>query len=192
MKTGLIILGIVLGIIILVAVVGVGFYASNYNRFVTMEEQVNGQWSQVENALQRRADLIPNLVATVKGYARHESEVFTRIADARSKLAGARSVPEASQASTNFESALSRLLVVVENYPNLKASEQFSGLRDELAGSENRLSVERMRYNEAVQVFNAQIRRFPGSIVAGMMGLKAKEYFKASEGAKEAPKVNFE
>lgn len=191
MKRTLITVGIIFGIIVIALVAVVGFYLSNYNRFVTMDEQINGQWSQVENALQRRADLIPNLVATVKGYAKHESEVFTRIADARSKLAGARSVNEAAQASASFESALSRLLVVVERYPDLKASEQFAGLRDELAGTENRLAVERRRYNEAVQTFNAEIRRFPGSIIAGMMGLKAKDYFKATESAKVPPKVEF-
>lgn len=191
MKGALITVGIILGILIIAGIFVFGFYTTNYNHFVTMDEQVSGQWSQVENALQRRADLIPNLVATVKGYAKHESEVFTRIADARSKLAGARSVSETAQASSGFESALSRLLVVVERYPDLKANEQFTGLRDELAGTENRLAVERRRYNELVQVYNTEIRRFPGSIIAGMMGLKAKDYFKAAETAKEAPKVNF-
>lgn len=191
MKTVLITLGILIGLILVIGLIFGGFYTGNYNRFVTMDEQVNAQWSQVENALQRRADLIPNLVATVKGYAKHESDIFTHIADARSQLAGAKTIPEKAQASANMESALSRLLVVVENYPDLKANEQFTGLRDELAGTENRLAVERKRYNDVVQVYNAQIRQFPANFVAGMMGLRPKEYFKASEGAKEAPKVDF-
>lgn len=190
-NTGLIVLGVILVLFLGIGVISVGVYFSYHNRFVTMEEDVNGQWAQVENVLQRRADLIPNLVSTVKGYAKHESDVFTNIADARSRLAGARTVEDTAQAVGGFESALSRLLVVVERYPDLKANEQFAGLRDELAGSENRLAVERMRYNELVRNYNAQIRRFPGSIIAGMMNLERRAFFEAAESANEVPKVDF-
>jgi LemA protein len=178
---------IILGILLLL-VLG---YASNYNSFITLEEEIDGKWAEVENNLQRRADLIPNLVATVKGYASHEDKVFTEIAEARSRLLGAQGVEDKVKASSEMETALGRLLMVVEQYPELKADQRFAELQDELAGTENRLSVARLRYNESVKSYNARIRRFPGNIVAGMMGLEKREYFQIKEEAREVPKVEF-
>lgn len=179
---------IVIGVIVLLGVFSVG----QYNGLVSRQESVTKAWSQVENVLQRRADLIPNLVETVKGYAKHEKEVFTAIADARAKLGGAKSVPEKIDAHESLGNALSRLLVVMENYPQLKANENFHKLQDELAGTENRITVERMNYNETVNGYNVAVRRFPGNLIAGMFGFKANDaYFKAAEGAKEVPAVKF-
>lgn len=175
--------------IILVLILG---YVYFYNSFITTEEEIAGKWAEVENNLQRRADLIPNLVATVRGYAGHEETVFTEIAAARSRLLGAQGVDDLSRASSELETALGRLLVVVEAYPELKADRRFAELQDELAGTENRLSVARLRYNEAVRTYNTRIRRLPGSIVAGMMGLEKREYFQSTEEAREVPKVEFE
>lgn len=175
--------------LVLVVVVLISF--NGYNTLVTLDEQVNGAWAQVENQLQRRFDLIPNLVETVKGYAAHESEVLGALADARARYSGAASVQEKAAASTQLEGALSRLLVIVENYPQLKADSQFSRLQDELAGTENRIAVERMRYNQQVQAFNARIRRLPHAIYASIFGFSAREYFQPSEGAVNAPKVEF-
>lgn len=180
-------LWIVLGVILLLTM----GYVSFYNSFITSEEEIAGKWAEVENNLQRRADLIPNLVATVRGYAGHEEKVFSEIAAARSRLLGAQGVDALSQASSSFESALGRLLMVVESYPELKADARFAELQDELAGTENRLSVARLRYNEAVRNYNTRIRRFPGSIVAGLMGLEKHEYFESAAGAQEVPKVEF-
>lgn len=185
------IVGIVLVILIGLGVASAGFYMGYHNQFVALEETIDGQWAQVENQLQRRADLVPNLVATVKGYAAHESEVFTAIAEARSRLAGAGSPKEKLEASSQLDSALSRLLVVVERYPDLKASEQFLTLQNQLEGTENRLTVARTRYNEAIKTFNTAIRRFPGNVIAGMMNLAPKEYFEAAPSAKAAPKAEF-
>lgn len=156
-----------------------------------MEEDISGNWAQVENQLQRRYDLIPNLVNTVKGYAAQEKEIFTNIAEARSKLAGSGSQKETIAASGQMESALSRLLVVVENYPNLKSDANFRQLQDELAGSENRLSTERRRFNESVKVYNRSIRLFPKSLVAGLFGFDKKDYFEIDQGARNVPKVEF-
>ncbi|NLY88304.1 MAG: LemA family protein [Firmicutes bacterium] len=178
---------IILGIVLLL-VFGYVYY---YNSFITLEEEINGKWAEIENNLQRRADLIPNLVATVKGYAGHEEAIFTEIAQARSRLLGAQGVADTVQASAAMESALGRLLAVVEAYPQLKADQRFAALQDELAGTENRLSVARLRYNEAVKTYNARIRRLPARIIAGMMGLEAKEYFQIEEAARELPKVEF-
>lgn len=178
---------IILGIVLLL-VLGYVYY---YNGFIALEEEINGKWAEIENNLQRRADLIPNLVATVKGYAGHEEAIFTEIAQARSRLLGAQGVADKVQASSAMESALGRLLAVVEAYPQLKADQRFAELQDELAGTENRLSVARLRYNEAVKAYNARIRRLPARIVAGMMGLEAKEYFQIEEAAREVPKVEF-
>ncbi len=182
-STLFLILGIVLFLII--------GYAYYHNTFVTMEEEIDGKWAEVENNLQRRADLIPNLVATVKGDAGHEEKVFTEIAQARSRLLGAQGVEDKINASAQMESALGRLLMVVEQYPQLKADQRFAELQDELAGTENRLSVSRLRYNETVKTYNARIRRLPGSIIAGIMGLEKREYFQIEEKAGEAPKVEF-
>lgn len=164
---------------------------SAYNGIVRKDVAVNEKWGQVQNVLQRRADLIPNLVQSVKGYAAHEKEVFEYVAAARAKLAGARTPEDAMKANAEVSSALSRLLVVVENYPLLKADQTFIRLMDELAGAENRIAVERMRYNEAVGAFNTATRVFPSNIIAGMAGFRGKPFFEAETKAKEVPKVDF-
>src|SRR5213593_1172863 len=163
----------------------------SYNRFVGQEEAIKAQWAQVENQLQRRNDLIPNLVETVKGYAQHEEGVFKDIADARSRLLAAKSPEETIAAANQQTSALGRLLAVVENYPQLKANEQFNRLMDELSGTENRLAVERMRYNQKVEEYNTATRRFPANLTAKMFGFKEYPFFQAPPDAKQAPKVNF-
>ena len=163
----------------------------SYNRFVTEEEAVKAQWAQVENQLQRRNDLIPNLVESTKGFAQQERDVFGAIADSRAKLAGAQTTEQKIEAANEQTSALSRLLVVVENYPQLRSSETFARLMDELAGTENRIAVERMRYNERVQAYNTSRRRFPGNITASIFSFDEYPLFEAPEGAKGAPKVDF-
>jgi LemA protein len=198
-KTGL----IVLAVIAVIAIGAYGSFKKAYNTMVSMEEGVKGQWAQVENVYQRRLDLIPNLVATVKGYAAHESDVFTGIAEARSKAGGVMNIsdevlkdPEAfkrfQQAQGELGSALQRLLVVTENYPELKANENFLSLQTQLEGTENRISVERGRFNDAVKAHNVYIREFPRSIIANMAGFREKPYFTAAEGADAAPTVSFE
>jgi len=163
----------------------------SYNRFVGQEEAIKAQWAQVQNQLQRRNDLIPNLVETVKGYASHEEGVFKEIADARSKLLAAKSPEETIQAANQQSAALGRLLAIVENYPQLKANEQFNRLMDELSGTENRIAVERMRYNERIQEYNTSRRRFPANITAGLFGFKEYPFFEAPPAAQQAPKVDF-
>ncbi len=163
----------------------------SYNRFVGEEEAIKAQWAQVDNQLQRRNDLIPNLVETVKGYAGHESDVFKAIADSRAKLAGAQTPQDRINAANEQTQALARLLVVVENYPNLKANEQFNRLTDELAGTENRIAVERMRYNQLVQQYNTDRRRFPSNVTAKLFGFKEYPFFQAPPEAKQVPRVNF-
>ena len=183
-------LTIVVAIIVLLGIAAL-IVIPKYNNLVTGEENVDAAWAQVENQLQRRFDLIPNLVNTVKGYAEHEEEVFTQIADARTKYGGADTVDEAAAANDELSSALSRLLVIVENYPQLKADVQFTRLMDELAGTENRLAVARKDYNETVQTFNNNVRRFPGNLIAGMFGFEKKDYFEIKSGVEEAPSVDF-
>jgi LemA protein len=175
----------------LVAVMALGLSGCSYNKFNTQEEAINAAWAEVQNQLQRRNDLIPNLVETVKGYAAHESGVFKDIADARSRLLAAKSPEETIQAANQQTSALGRLLAVVENYPQLKADAQFNRLMDELSGTENRLSVARMRYNERVQEYNTQRRRFPSNLTAKMFGFKEHPYWEVPAEARQAPKVNF-
>jgi LemA protein len=163
----------------------------SYNTFVGQEESIKGQWAQVENQLQRRNDLIPNLVETTKGVAQQERDVFGQIADSRAKLAGARTPQETIQAANEQSSALARLLVVMENYPQLRSNETFNRLMDELAGTENRIAVERMRYNERVQEYNTARRQFPSNITASMFGFDEYPLFNAPPEAERVPTVNF-
>ena len=163
----------------------------SYNTFVSQEEAIEAQWAQVQNQLQRRNDLIPNLVETVKGYAAHEESVYKDIADARSRLMAAKSPEESIQAANQTTSALGRLMAIVENYPQLKANEQFNRLMDELSGTENRIAVERMRYNEAIQTYNTSRRQFPANITNRIFSFKDYPFFEAPPEAREAPKVNF-
>ena len=179
---------VTLGVVALAALVLPG---CSYNRFVAQEEAIKAQWAQVENQLQRRNDLVPNLVATVKGYAAHETQVFQAVADSRARLAGAQTPGETIEAANAQSSALARLLAVVENYPQLKANEQFNRLMDELSGTENRIAVERMRYNERVQEYNTARRQFPANITAGMFGFDEYPFFKAPEAATQVPQVAF-
>ncbi len=185
------------GLIALVAIVAivaiaVFWFVGQRNRLVRLEESVDAAWSEIDNQLQRRSDLIPNLVATVQGIADQEREVFGRIADARARLAGAQTVGETAESYAELQGALSRLLVVVENYPILRSNENFMRLQDELAGTENRIAVSRQRYNETVRQFNTRIRLFPTSMVANRLGLEEKEYFEIPESAREVPRVEFE
>ncbi len=175
-----------------VAIVIAIAFVSAYNGIISKHETVTAKWAQVENQLQRRNDLIPNLVNTVKGYAAHEKTLFEDITKARSQWASANTLDDKVKAAANVDSALARLMVVVENYPTLKADQTFLSLMDELSGTENRIAVERMRYNEAVQSYNITVRSFPGNIVAGMFGYRpATSYFKAEEKAKNVPEVKF-
>jgi LemA protein len=178
-------------IVLALAAIALPLAGCSYNTFVTEEEAIKAQWAQVENQLQRRNDLIPNLVETVKGYAQHEEGVYKDIADARSRLLAAKSPDETIAAANQQTSALGRLLAVVENYPQLKANEQFNRLMDELSGTENRLAVERMRYNERVQQYDTSRRRFPANLTARMFGFKEYPYFQAPAEAKQVPKVSF-
>jgi LemA protein len=180
-----------IGLIIIIVLIAVSL-VSVYNGIVSKNETITAKWAQVENQLQRRNDLIPNLVNTVKGYAAHEKTVFEDVTNARSQWAKASTVEEKVKAASTTDSALSRLLLVVENYPNLKADQTFLKLMDELSGTENRIAVERMRYNESVRDYNITVRTFPGNVVSGMFGYKvATEYFKAEEKAKTVPEVKF-
>ena len=178
-------------VLLLVASVCLPLSGCSYNRFVSQEEAVKAQWAQVQNQLLRRNDLIPNLVETVKGYAAHEKDVFQRIAESRAKLSGAQTPADAIAAANEQSAALARLLVIVENYPNLKANEQFNRLSDELSGTENRIAVERMRYNERIQEYNTSRRQFPGVMTAKIFGFKDYPLFEAPAAAQQAPKVGF-
>ncbi|WP_320939383.1 LemA family protein [Lysinibacillus capsici] len=180
-----------IGIIVIILVVIALLFIPKYNSLVTAEENVDSKWAQVENQLQRRYDLIPNLVESVKGYANHEQEVIANITEARAQMGNASSPEEQAVANDALTGALSRLLVVVENYPNLKADANFRQLMDELAGTENRLAVAREDYNNEVQQFNKHVKRFPGNLIAGMFGFEQKEYFKAAAGADKAPSIDF-
>jgi LemA protein len=179
------------GIAALLAIVAIGLSGCSYNRFVGQEEAIKAQWAQVENQLQRRNDLIPNLVETVKGIAQQERDVFGQIADSRAKLSGATTPEQTIQAANEQSAALARLLVIVENYPQLRSNEQFARLMDELAGTENRIAVERMRYNERVQQYNTQRRSFPSNVTAGIFGFKEYPLFNAPPEAERVPRVDF-
>jgi LemA protein len=182
----------VLGLLLLVVLIGFGQYVGVKNTLVTKNEAVKASWSQVDIVLQRRADLIPNLVETVKGYAKQEQTVFGDIAKARSALLSAGSPQEKIAANGQLDGALGRLLVIVENYPQLKSNENFLRLQDEIAGTENRIAVERKRYNDSLQDYNTYVQQFPNSLFAGFAGFKPNEaYFQASEGSRAVPKVNF-
>ena len=180
-----------LGVVVLVLVFGAVGAGCSYNKFVTQEEALKAQWGQVENQLQRRNDLIPNLVETTKGFAQQEKDVFKAVADARAKMAGASTPAETIAAANETTSALSRLLVVVENYPQLKSDQTFLRLMDELAGTENRISNERRVYNERVNEYTQTRRRFPANITASIFGFKDYPYFDAPKDAETVPKVDF-
>ncbi len=182
---------IIVGILILIVVIPFSYLKGTYNTLVTMDEGVKAAWAQVENQLQRRYDLIPNYVETVKGYAAHEKDVFVKVTEARSRVAGAKNIGDKIQANNQLTSALSRLLVVVERYPDLKANTNFIRLQDELAGTENRIAVERRRFNESVRVFNTKIRTFPTNMIAGMFGFEKATVFEVPKERQEAPKVKF-
>jgi len=183
---------IVVVILIVVLLVGFSSYIGSRNQMVTKNEAIKSAWAQVDNVLQRRADLIPNLVATVKGYAQQEQTVFGDIAKARSALLSASAPADKIAANQQLDGALGRLLVIVENYPQLKSNENFLRLQDELAGTENRIAVERKRYNDTLQDYNTYIQKFPNNIYAGWAGFKPNDaYFAASEGSRQVPTVNF-
>jgi len=194
---------IALAIVLVLGFAAYSSVAGTYNRIVVLEENVSAQWGQVQSAYQRRADLIPNLVATVKGYASHESGVLQGIADARSRAGGVMNVSDEvlndpaafkrfQQAQSELSGALQRLLVVTENYPDLKANQNFLALQDQLEGTENRIGVERKRFNDAVAGYNKTIKQFPGLIIANMGGFREKSYFEAEAASQSAPEVSFE
>lgn len=201
MKKGTIIILGVVGVILLIGILLFGWGTRVYNSLVKQDESINEAWAQVQNQYQRRADLVPNLVEVVKGYAAHEREVFENVAEARASVGKLQITPEIlndpqlfqkfQEAQAGLSSWLSRLIAVAENYPQLKANENFLQLQAQLEGTENRVSVERKRFNEVVQGYNVKVRTFPASIIAGMMGFAQKQYFRADEGAEKVPKVQF-
>ena len=179
-------------VVILVVVFSLfSFLKGTYNNFVSLDEAVKASWAQVENQLQRRYDLIPNLVETVKGYAKQEKDVLVEVTNARARVGGATNVPDKINANNELSGALSRLLVVVEKYPDLKSNQNFIRLQDELAGTENRIAVERKRYNDTVRTYNVAIRSFPANMLAGMFGFQKATFFEAPAAAKAAPQVKF-
>ncbi len=178
-------------IVWLVAILAAGAGGCGYNTMVELHEHVDAAWAQVENQLQRRSDLIPNLLEVAKGYAKHEREIFEHVADARARLVGANTREEKIEAASELNSALARLLAIAERYPDLKANEQFARLSDELAGTENRLATERRRYNEAVREYNAYIKKIPQRFVARAFGFSEEKYFEAAKGAEAVPRVQF-
>ncbi len=191
---------LIIGIVVLFVIIAFSSLKNSYNSMVTMEEGVSANWSQVENVYQRRADLIPNLVNTVKGYAAHEQETLTGVIEARAKATSvnidpskldAESIQKFQAAQDGVSSALSRLMVVIERYPDLKANQNFLDLQAQLEGTENRITVERRNFNESVKAYNAYIRLFPKNIIAGMFNFETKDYFKAAQGAEKAPEVQF-
>lgn len=201
MKKGTIIVLVIIGVILFLGIILFGWVTRTYNSLVRQDETVNQAWAQVQNQYQRRADLVPNLVEVVKGYASHEREVFEKVAEARASVGNLQVTPEIlndpqlfekfQQAQASLSSWLSRLIAVAENYPQLKANENFLQLQSQLEGTENRIAVERKRFNEVVQEYNIRVRTFPASIIAGILGFAQKQYFKAEPGAEQVPKVQF-
>lgn len=191
MKRGTVTLLVVVGIILIIVLSVYSFFKGTYNTLVEHEETVNGAWAEVENNLQRRYDLIPNLVNTVKGYAKQEREVLLGVTEARSRVGQANTPAQRMEAENQLTGALSRLLVVVENYPQLKSDQNFRALQDELAGTENRLTVARKRYNDAVRQYNVFVRKFPQNILANMFGFQLREFYEAPQEADTAPNVEF-
>ena len=193
MRKVLIVLGILVALLVVAALVFGGMFVSRRNEMVAMKEGITGAWAQVDTVIQRRLDLIPNLVETVKGIAAQEKEVFSNIAEARAAMAGARTPSDRIAANDQLGGALSRLLLVVENYPQLRSSQNFIRLQDELAGTENRIAVERRKYNQTVQAYNTYIQLFPNNIVASLSGYQREDaYFRTTEEARQAPPaVNF-
>lgn len=191
MKKSYLILGIIFVLVVVLLIVPFGMFISYSNSFKAMHNEIESQMKQIDNILLRRHDLIPNLVNSVKGYMAHEKEIFTNLNNARNRMLEANTVQEKAAASGSLEAALNRLMMVVENYPQLKADEQVNRLMDSLEGTENRLAVERKRYNDLVKVYNNKVELFPGSIFAGLVGATKKEYFEIPETARENPVVNF-
>lgn len=195
-------IGIIIGVILFIVFFVYNLFAGNYNKMVSYDESISSAWSQVENQYQRRLDLIPNLISTVKGYAAHEKQIFEDIAEARSKVGGIVNIDssvleneekfaEYQKIQNQLSSSLQRLLAVTENYPDLKANQNFLALQDELAGTENRISTERKRYNDIVKAYNTFIRKFPQNLIANMSGFEKKPYFEADSSASKAPVVQF-
>ena len=183
---------IILIVVAVLAVALVGYTVKSYNGLVTLKQEVTQKESDIQTTLQRRADLIPNLVNTVKGYAPHEESIMKEVSDARAALVGANNTGDQLAANEQMTSALNRLLAIAENYPDLKANTNFIQLQDELSGTENRITQARRAYNDAVKTYNTKIQRFPTSLIAGIFNFEAFDYFQANEGAQEVPSVNFD
>lgn len=179
---------VVLGVFLLLII---GFFMTSYNNMVDKSEKIDAKFSDIDTQLQRRADLIPNLVNSVKGIMQHEQEAIDKVTDARTKLINASSVAEKAEANSNLTSALNNFIAIAENYPDLKANTNFTNLMDELSGTENRIATARKDYNDAVKEYNTYIKKMPTSMIAGIFGFKEKDYFKAAEGSNEVPQVNF-
>ena len=191
MKRGTVTVLIIVGVLVVLGLSIYSFVKGTYNSLVNMDETVNGSWAEVENNLQRRYDLIPNLVNTVKGFAKQEQSVLIGVTEARAKVGGATNQGQRMAAENELSGALSRLMVVVEAYPQLKSDANFRQLQDELAGTENRLAVARKRYNDSVKNYNVLLRSFPQNVIAGMFGFEKKEFFQAPTESQEAPQVQF-